>query len=304
MARFAYLFLAHRDVPVLQAAIDCIDDPRNDVFIHWDLKASEDVSTLHAKYSHIYFTERTRCYWGDEQKALYLLLELAHSKGDYLYYHLMTAEEMPIKTQDQIHAFYEANPTHPIYLHINVGTFKSIQDRCRFYYPFIDNDHFKGSKALKTLSLILGKSERLVGVDRRKKHPDLFPLYNGWGWGSIPGDFAAYAISKKAEVMDAFKKTLAGDEVFMHSLAMHSPEFAPRMYGYDGTDNPIHASRLLQDWKRGKPYAFTKEDYEMIVNDPTAFFVRKISSAKDPDLYRMIRSHLVDNHGNPSPRHQ
>ena len=103
MARFAYLFLAHRDVPVLQAAIDCIDDPRNDVFIHWDLKASEDISTLHAKYSHIYFTERTRCYWGDEQKALYLLFELAHSKGDYLYYHLMTAEEMPIKTQDQIH---------------------------------------------------------------------------------------------------------------------------------------------------------------------------------------------------------
>ena len=292
MARFAYLFLAHRDVPVLQAAIDVIDDPRNDVFIHWDLKAKEDISSLKAKYSRIIYTTRTRCYWGDEIEALYLLLEKARSADSYAYYHFLTAEEMPIKSQNEIHAFFENDPLQQIYLHINVGYFKDIQDRCKYYYPFIDTDHFKSSKPLKAFSLFLGKAQKLFFIDRRKKHPDLFPLFNGWGWGSIPDDFADYVIKRKEDVIDLFKKTLAGDEVWLHTLAMHHPEFAQRMYGFNGLDDPTDASKLLQDWKRGKPYAFTQEDFDTIIHSK-AFFCRKISSAKDPILVDSLRSYLL-----------
>ena len=293
MSRFAYLFLAHKDVKVLQAAIDVIDDPRNDVFIHWDLKAKEDISTLRAAHSKIYFTKRTRCYWGDEIEALYLLLEKARETDNYGYYHFMTAEEMPIKTQDQIHAFYEGDPLQQIYLHVNVGYFKDIQDRCKYYYPFIDRDSFKSSKPLKALSLILGKSQKLLFIDRRRKHPDLFPLFNGWGWGSIPGDFADYVLQRKNDVIDVLRNTLAGDEVWLHSLAMHHPVFAKRMYGFNGNDDPIDASKLLQDWKRGKPYAFTMEDFDFIMQSD-AFFCRKLSSEKDPKLVQAIRDSLLE----------
>ena len=292
MAKFAYLFLAHKDIAVLQAAIDVIDDPRNDVFIHWDLKATEDISGLKARYSRIFFTERTRCYWGDEIQALYLLLELARGKEEYSYYHFMTAEEMPIKTQDEIHRFYEGDPLQQIYLHVNVGFFKSIQDRCKYYYPFIDTDSFKGSKPLKALSLFLGKTQRLLLIDRRKKHPDFFPLFNGWGWGSIPGDFADYVLQRKDDTIDVFRKTLAGDEVWLHSLAMHHPVFAHRMYGFNGNDDPIDASKLLQDWERGKPYAFTINDLDAILSSD-AFFCRKISSFKDPALVEALRDRLI-----------
>ncbi len=293
MSRFAYLFLAHKDVPVLQAAIDLIDDPRNDIFVHWDLKAKEDASVLVTKHSRIYFTKRTRCYWGDEIEALYLLLELARSKDYYSYYHFLTAEELPIKSQDYIHRFFEGDPNQNIYLHINVGTFRDIQDRCKYYYPFIDHDSFKGNKLVKGLSLILGKSQKLIGIDRRRKHPDFFPLYNGWGWGSIPGDFADYVLSRKEDTIDVFHKTLAGDEVWLHSLAMHHPTFAKRMYGYNGLDDAIDASKLYQDWKRGKPYTFTIEDLNMLLATD-ALFARKFSSAADMSLVEALKRKIID----------
>ncbi len=292
MKRHAYLFLAHRDLPVMQTAIDLVDDFRNDVFIHWDLKSQEDPSNLASKESRIYFTKRTRCYWGDEIEALYLLLELARSKDDYAYYHFMTAEELPIKSQDAIHAFYDNDPQQQIYLHVNVGFFKDIQDRCKYYYPFIDTDAFKRSKPLKALSLVLGKAQRFLFIDRRKKHPDFFPLFNGWGWGSIPGDFADYVLSRKEDTIDVFRKTLAGDEVWLHSLAMHHPVFAKRMYGFNGNDDPIDASKVLQDWSRGKPYAFHLEDIAEIMSSP-AFFCRKISSNVDPMLHQEIKKRIL-----------
>ncbi|MBQ7249901.1 MAG: hypothetical protein IJS37_00930 [Bacilli bacterium] len=292
MSRFAYLFLAHKDIPVLQTAIDLIDDPRNDIFIHWDLKSAEDTSTLTAKHSRIYFTKRTRCYWGDEIEALYLLLELARSKDEYAYYHFLTAEELPIKHQDYIHRFFEEDPNQSIYLHINVGTFKDIQGRCKYYYPFIDHDCFKGNKLVKALSLVLGKAQGIVGIDRRRKHPDFFPLYNGWGWGSIPGDFADYVLSRKEDTIDVFRKTLAGDEAWLHSLAMHHPDFSQRMYGYNGLDDPVDASKLFQDWNRGKPYTFTMEDLDLLLNS-NALFARKFSSFKDAELVEAIKREIL-----------
>ncbi len=292
MGRCAYLFLAHKDVPVLQAAIDLIDDPRNDIFIHWDLNAKEDASGLRARHSRIFFTKRTQCYWGDEIKALYLLVEKAREQEDYDYYHFMTAEELPIKTQDEIHRFFESDPRRQIYLHVNVGCFKDIQTRCRYYYPFIDSSRFKSSKLLKAFSLLFGKAQFLLGIDRRKRHPDFFPLFNGWGWGSIPGDFANYVLSKKDETVDVFRETLAGDEVWLHTLAMHHPEFSQRMAGFNGLDNPIKASKLLQDWKRGKPYVFTLDDLDDILASD-ALFCRKISSEKDLRLIEAIKKHLL-----------
>ncbi len=40
MSKHAYLVMAHNDWSLLSKLLRCIDDPRNDIFIHIDKKAS------------------------------------------------------------------------------------------------------------------------------------------------------------------------------------------------------------------------------------------------------------------------
>ena len=38
MKRHAFLIIAHNEFGVLQRLVDAIDDPRNDIYIHFDKK--------------------------------------------------------------------------------------------------------------------------------------------------------------------------------------------------------------------------------------------------------------------------
>lgn len=50
-------------------------------------------------------------YWGDisQVQVEYLLFETALSHGSYAYYHLLSGTDLPIKSQDYIHAFFQQN---------------------------------------------------------------------------------------------------------------------------------------------------------------------------------------------------
>ena len=56
------------------------------------------------------FVPRLKVYWGDySQVRACLRLLRAASVGDYSYYHLLSGADLPLKTQDEIHAFFEAH---------------------------------------------------------------------------------------------------------------------------------------------------------------------------------------------------
>ncbi len=197
---------------------------------------------------------------------------------------------MPIKTQNQIHDFFDNDKEEKLYFHINYQPHKVIQERCKAYYPFINTKCFRKSKPLKLLSKILGKLQIVFGVNRLKNNP-FYPLYNGWNWFSIPNDFAKYVVSKRAEIIRCFSKTLASDEVVMQSVAMHSP-FADRVYGYNGKNDPIDASKRFIDWKRGTPWVFIKSDFEMITRNQKSFFARKFDENIDKEIIDLIYGEL------------
>ena len=52
-----------------------------------------------------------KVYWGDisQVQVEYLLFETALSHGPYAYYHLLSGTDLPIKSQDYIHAFFQQN---------------------------------------------------------------------------------------------------------------------------------------------------------------------------------------------------
>lgn len=270
-----------------------LDDERNDIFIHLDKKMGEMTDWIlslsdQVTSANIYYIKRKRVFWGDYSftEVIIDLLSKAVSTYDYSYYHLLTGTSLPIKTQDEIHEFFDNDIRQLLYFHINKEIHKTIQDRAKAYYPFINKTHFRNNWALKLLSICIGKMEIIMGINRLR-NSEFNPVYNGWGWFSIPNDFAHYAITKQEAIKSAFQYTLASDEVWIQTVAMHS-EFSDRIYGYNGKDDPIDASKHFQDWKRGKPYVFQKEDYDLLMKDNRCFFARKFDENVDKEIIDMI----------------
>ena len=110
--KHAYLILAHGSYTLLQRLVSTIDDERNDIFIHIDRKQTE-LPRLQVKYSRLFLldAERVSVFWGDVSvvAAEFALMAFAHKRGDYAYYHLLSGVDLPLKSQNDIHAFFEAH---------------------------------------------------------------------------------------------------------------------------------------------------------------------------------------------------
>ena len=109
--KHAYLILAHNEFEVLRRLVSCVDDSRNDIYIHFDKKvtALPDIRTRNAGLTVL--DRRIDVRWGAPSmiEAEYALFSAAASRGPYQYYHLLSGVDLPLKSQDEIHAFFDAH---------------------------------------------------------------------------------------------------------------------------------------------------------------------------------------------------
>ncbi len=113
--KHAYLIVAHNERPILERLLSLLDHPRNDIYLHIDAKAKElyegikGYKTQHSRLEVI--DRRVDVRWGDISmvEVEYTLLESAHQNGPYAYYHLLSGVDMPIKSQEYIHRFFDEN---------------------------------------------------------------------------------------------------------------------------------------------------------------------------------------------------
>lgn len=110
MDKHAYLIIAHSNLKQLQQLLLLLDDPRNDIYIHLDLKSNSDIkkiTPLHMKYSHCKFCERVNVGWGNvsQLQTEFNLFELA-TQVEHSYYHLISGIDLPLHSQDYIHRYF------------------------------------------------------------------------------------------------------------------------------------------------------------------------------------------------------
>lgn len=90
-----------------------LDDERNDVYLHVDARAVELFNQFKdfqlKKGKLIILKNRIAVHWGDlsQVEVEYRLFETALNNGPYAYYHLLSGVDLPIKTQDYIHEFFQ-----------------------------------------------------------------------------------------------------------------------------------------------------------------------------------------------------
>ena len=111
--KHAFLIIAHNNWWQLKQLIQMLDDENNDIFVHIDLKSKDfNISDFVdiTKKSKIYFYQKYKIYWGgfSQVQVEMFLFETAHKIG-YDYYHLMSGSDLPLKTNSEIHDFFEIN---------------------------------------------------------------------------------------------------------------------------------------------------------------------------------------------------
>ncbi len=109
--KHAFLIMAHGSLPLLKVLLSMLDDERNDIFLHIDRKSDmlDGAEPLVLSKARLFVLEqRVDVRWGNlsQIKAEYVLFEEALKHGPYAYYHLLSGQDLPIKSQDYIHQFF------------------------------------------------------------------------------------------------------------------------------------------------------------------------------------------------------
>lgn len=288
--KHAYLIIAHNKFDILEKIVKLLDHDENDIYIHIDKKTK----TFNFSYfesicqkSKLFFIERISVNWGGFSliKCELLLLKSA-TKRKYVYYHLISGCDLPLKNQENIHEFFRENDGIE-YIHFVFGDINSRIDK---YYFF--QEYRKSSNILKKyLSLMCEKIslflQKIFSVDRLKCVD--YEVKYGANWFSITHELANYVISKEDWIKRHFCYSFCADEIFLQTLVYNS-QFIKKIAQMDDDNSYLNCLRKI-DWNRGKPYVWRIKDYDELINSEY-LFARKFDSTLDNEIVEKIYENI------------
>ena len=286
--KHAYLILAHEDNLTLRTLVGLIDDQQNDIFIHMEKKnKSYDPGYIEKipQKSKVYHSDRIKVSWGGYSviEAELMLLKLAVEKGKYLYYHLLSGQDLPIKSMKDIRSFFDYNQGKE-FVRFQDSVYH-YQYRTKYFYFLQEAVGRNGSSVFQTIDKISVKIQKVLHVQRNKN----VVFQKGTQWFSITDELARYVLEKAEWIKKVFKYTLCCDELFLQTIISNS-RFQERLF-HKEFDDDLEAIMRLIDWERGNPYVFRKEDYEDIIKCKF-LFARKFDEKIDREIIYRIRDSL------------
>ena len=281
----AYLIIAHTNWEQLQQLISLLDDIRNDIYLHIDTKSKIDEFHFKSNFSRIYYVDREDVRWGDVGSVIaeMKLFEMASHHG-YQYYHLISGMDLPLHNQDYIHSFFERNNGKEF---IGFGRVDwKVKDRVycynlfsrqmrhpikifRFVFKFI---RLLGNWIQKSFSFYL-TCNKIKGIDYRY----------GCNWVSVTHDFVTALLQSKEIIISMYQHSYCADEIYKQTLAWNS-RFKSNLF--DIHDEFRGCMREI-DWKRGTPYVYRSDDYEML-SGSKMIFARKFDDRIDSEILTRI----------------
>ena len=284
MAKHAYLIVANANFKVVEACIRLIDDPRNDIYLLLDAKArvsGEQKKALTAVLAHspLFFYEEVVNWAGYSQiSATLCLMEEALSSGvEYSYLHFMQGSDLPIKSQDSIHKYFEENAGYE-FVSVEKSRTAMAQNKSWYRHYFCHNRYFRTKKVVKYLNFGLVKLQKMLHI---RKNKDI-ALYQGSALFSITAPCAMFVLSKKEEIHRRFRYSLAADEVFLQTILMAS-EYAAKIKSIEceTSENARLIDRTRPDGKNS-PHIWRSEELSTLISDcPDKMFARKFDERVD-----------------------
>ena len=291
--KHAYLITAHSKKAQLINLLGLLDDPENDLYLHIDKKAqgfSEEELRAAAPHSRMSFVPRLDARWGSETfiDAIVSLVRLA-SEEEHAFYHLLSGVDLPLKTQAEIRAYFDAHAGEE-FVSFERETAKPdiVGGRIgRFHWrqpvnPFLR----KFNRRLAPLSVLI---QRKLGVNRINNAPIVFQ--KGGVWFSITHALACYAVEQMPRYRAYYRHSSCADEIWLQTLVANSPFMERR--AFMGWDDEMAATMRYVDWSGGgaSPRTLTSADYGMLLNSGM-LFARKFDDQADAGVIAKISEHI------------
>lgn len=277
--KHAYLILAHHEFALLQTLISCLDDARNDIYVHIDKKVKK-IPDLRADKARLYILEdRVDVRWGDYSvvEAEFALFGAAHRNGPYAYYHLLSGVDLPLKSQDYIHHFFEEHKGKEFIgytlTRMTPELVRRVQRWHLFPRDFRDGPYYK--RALRALWI---RIQERIGWKRNLR----IDFKKGSQWVSVTESMVRCFLQHRDWARKVFTHSYCSDESVFQTLCWQSPL---RFCLYNTTDDGAGCMRAI-GWREGKLIDWSAADYEQLATSP-ALFARKFNSS-DPDFIRKI----------------
>ena len=284
--KHAYLILAHNEWVILQTLLDCIDDERNDIFVHIDAKVKE-LPQLHTEKSSLHIlTDRVDVRWGDLSvvDAECKLFAAASANDTYEYYHLLSGVDLPLRSQDYIHRFFSVNRGREF---IGFSTYDAAGEvRRKVNYWHLFPMDFKNRSSLKrALRAVFIRIQTALHITRNRKET----FRKGTQWVSVTDAFARYLVGAYPWIRKTFTHTFCPDEIYKQTLCWGLPHFRQRVY--DLTDEGHGCVRAV-GWREDADGNWQLKDWsaadyeELAASD--ALFARKFNGTDMDFIGRIV----------------
>lgn len=208
------------------------------------------------------------------------LFSFARDKGPYAVYHLISGVDLPLKSQDYIHSYFDSHQgENMLSIQDNDANFKEARKRTSYYWLFPRRGKIP---FLHYLACAFVFFQRVVGIKRNQE----IIFHKGDEWCSLSDAFVIEILSNREWIETVFKMTNCGDELYKQTLFMKSSSKFKLCTDLKGT--PI--SGRYTDWNgcKSSPRTLCEEHYDRLV-ETEALFARKFSSNNPVIIDSLIR---------------
>lgn len=270
MRRHAIIITAYKNFTYLEymAKWLCKDF---DLYIHIDKKSTvigEKEKKILEREGCVVVSKYNICWGGINH--LYSVIDLLSyaCKKEYEYYHVISGEDLIVRSYKEISAMFEGNNKIYISCHDAVNN-PTWNERYRYKYIFTNQDYRKTPyRQLNKLSIALQKK---LGINYNRIGLET-DICKGYLYGSLPHDAVLYVlgyIKDNYNFMRALKKCYIPEELFFQTILYNSPMKERIAY------NCLRYS--VWEYKNGSiPGYLDEEDFEKI-NKSDYIFARKVN---------------------------
>ena len=301
----AYLIMAHHNFEQLKILLSMLDDKRNNLFIHIDSKAANQMEIRKhceniVNEAVIIWLKSENISWGgySQVQCELNLLKLARSRYRYDYYHLLSGDDLPLSSQDEIHEFFGKNKGKNF---VNLGSerySKECEERCRYYYLF--QDYIGKSEKyqhvfLKGIRRICLWVQKLAGTNRIKRNFRNIKLVHGSNWFSITDKLAEYILLNEKWIFQVFHHGSCVDELFLQTLVYNS-SFVHTLY-IPSFNNGCEGNKRSIYFENGIPHVWKMNDYDRLKAEK-CLFARKFDMETDGEIIKKIEKDVLGKNRN------
>lgn len=287
----AYIILAHKNEAMVKRLIDRLDDNASDFFLHVDLKSNiKGFRRIFSDNPRVCFLQRERTGWGAFGLVRATLNAMRVVRGgDYEKVILLSGQDYPIKSNEEIDQFFRNSPYNIFMDHFPLPNHSKWGSGGGMYRV---NKYFFGLSFPKKL---MAKTANFIGIvfppAKRRELPYMKP-FSGSQWWAMDMRAVNYIleyVESHPEYIRYHRHTFAADELFFQMILLNCPDGSLRA-------NIANDNLRFMRWKDesiAHPEILSVSDVESI-SDSEALFARKFDPEVDSEVINVIDDKVLN----------